>query len=58
MKEYAIGAFLDTEGAFDSTPIDTIKLAMNRYVPEALVDYTENMLAGKQNHGLSWGEGG
>jgi hypothetical protein len=46
MKEYAIGAFLDIEGAFDSTSIDTIKQAMNRHdVPEALVDWTENMLA-------------
>jgi hypothetical protein len=46
MKEYAIGAFLDTEGAFDSTSIDTIKQATNRHdVPEALVDWTENMLA-------------
>ena len=39
MKEYAIGAFLDIKGAFDSTSIDTIKQAMNRHdVPEALVD--------------------
>jgi hypothetical protein len=46
MKEYAIGAFLDIEGAFHSTSIDTIKQAMNRHdVPEALVDWTENMLA-------------
>jgi hypothetical protein len=48
MKEYSIGAFLDIEGAFDNTPLDTIKLAMNRYVPEALVDWTENMLAGRR----------
>jgi hypothetical protein len=46
MKEYAIGAFLDIEGAFDSTSIDTIKQAMNRHdVPEVLVDWTENILA-------------
>jgi hypothetical protein len=49
MKEYAIGAFLDIEGASDSTSIDTIKQAMNRYdVPAALVDWTENMLAGRR----------
>jgi hypothetical protein len=46
IKEYAIGAFLNIEGAFDSTSIDTIKQAMNRHdVSEALVDWTENMLA-------------
>jgi hypothetical protein len=49
MKEYANGAFLDIEGAFDSTSIDTIKQAMNRHdVPKALVDWTENMLAGRR----------
>jgi hypothetical protein len=47
VKEYAIGAFLCIEEAFDSTSVDSIKQAMVRhYVPEALVDWTENMLAG------------
>jgi hypothetical protein len=49
MKEYAIGAFLDTEGASDGASNDTIKQAMNRHdVPEELVDWTENMLAGRR----------
>jgi hypothetical protein len=49
MNEYAIGAFLDIEGALDSTSIDTIKQAMKRHdVPEVLVDWTENMLAGRR----------
>jgi hypothetical protein len=55
MKEYAIGAFLDIEGAFDSTSIITIKQAMNRHdVPEALVDWTENMLVGRRIMGRKW----
>jgi hypothetical protein len=50
MKEYAIGAFLDIEGAFDITSIDTVKQAMNRHdIPEALVDWTENVLAGRRS---------
>jgi hypothetical protein len=49
MKDYAAGAFLDIEGAFDSTATDTIKQAMNRHdIPEALMDWTENMLAGRR----------
>jgi retron-type reverse transcriptase len=48
MKEYATGAFMDIEGAFDSISIDTIKQAMNRHVPEAAVDWTENMLVGRR----------
>jgi hypothetical protein len=43
------GPFLDIEGALDSTSIDTIKQAMIRHhIPEALVDWTENMLAGRR----------
>jgi hypothetical protein len=45
-KEYATGAFLDTEGAFDRTSNVRIKQAIRREIPEALVDWTENMLAG------------
>ena len=45
-KEYAIGAFLDTDGAFDSTLNIAIKQAIIRHeTPEALMDWTENMLA-------------
>jgi hypothetical protein len=61
IKECATGAFLDIEGAFDSTSIDTIKQAMNRHdVPEALVDWIENMLAGRRivvYHGVTVVEG-
>jgi hypothetical protein len=47
-KEYTIGAFLDIEGAFGSTSNVTIKQAMIRHeIPEALVDWTENMLSGR-----------
>jgi hypothetical protein len=45
-KEYAIGAFLDIDGAFDSTSNIAIKQAIIRHeTPEALTDWTENMLA-------------
>jgi hypothetical protein len=38
-KEYAIGAFLDIAGAFDSTSNAAIKQAMIRQeIPEVLVD--------------------
>ena len=49
VKEYAIGAFSDIEGASDSTSIDTIKQAMIRHdVSEALVAWTESMLTGRR----------
>jgi hypothetical protein len=49
VKECAIVAFFDIEGASDSTSIDTIKQAMiRRDVPVALVDWTESMLAGRR----------
>lgn len=45
-KGYAIGSFLDIEGAFDSTSTEAIKQAMIRHlVPEVLVDSVENMVA-------------
>jgi hypothetical protein len=47
-KEYATGALLGTEGAFDSTTNIAIKQAMIRHeIPEALVDWIEYMLAGR-----------
>ena len=47
-KGYATGAFLDIEGSFDSTSNITIKQAMIKYkIPEALVDWTDRMLAGR-----------
>jgi hypothetical protein len=47
-KEYVIGAILDVEGAFDSTSDIAIKQAMIRHdIPEALVDWTQNMFTGK-----------
>jgi hypothetical protein len=47
-KEYATEAFLDIEGAFNSTSNVAIKQAMIRHeIPEALMDWTENMLAGR-----------
>ena len=47
-KEYANEAFLDIEGAFNSTSNVAIKQAMIRHeIPEALMDWTENMLAGR-----------
>ena len=40
-KGYAIGSFLDIEGAFDSTSTEAIKQAMIRHeVPEVLVDFS------------------
>jgi hypothetical protein len=49
MKEYAIVAFLDIKGAFDNTSIDTVKQAIIGHdIPEVLVDWTENMLAGRR----------
>jgi hypothetical protein len=45
-KKMPLGLFLDIEGAFDSTSNVAIKQAMIRHdIPEALVDWTENMLA-------------
>jgi hypothetical protein len=45
VKEYAIRAFLNIDGTFDSTSINTIKQATIRHqIPEAFVDWTENML--------------
>jgi hypothetical protein len=47
-KGYAIRAFLDTEGASDSTSNIAIKEAMTRHeIPDVLVDWTENRLAGR-----------
>ena len=48
------GAFLDIEGASDSTSNITIKQAMIRHeVPEVLVDWTENMLGGTAKRNLT-----
>jgi hypothetical protein len=48
-KEYANGAFLGIAGTFNSTSIDTIQQAIIRHkIPEALMDWTENMLAGRK----------
>lgn len=45
-KGYALGVFLDIEGAFDSTSYKVIKEALTRLgAPEALVDWTQSMLA-------------
>ncbi|KMQ83936.1 reverse transcriptase, partial [Lasius niger] len=47
-KGYAIGTFLDIEGAFDNTSNRAIKEATTRHgVPEPLVDWIEDMLTGR-----------
>jgi len=47
-KGYALGVFIDIEGAFDSTSNKSIKEAMTKHeVPEALVDWTQNMLTSR-----------
>ncbi|KMQ83132.1 lian-aa1 retrotransposon protein [Lasius niger] len=47
-KGYAIGTFLDIEGAFNSTSNKAIKEATTRHgVPEPLVDWIEDMLTGR-----------
>lgn len=48
-KGYALGVFLDIEGAFDSTSSKVICNAMDHHgVPDALVDWTRNMLEGRE----------
>jgi hypothetical protein len=45
-KGYAIGSFLDIEGAFDSTSMQAINQARIRHKDlEALMDWIEDMLA-------------
>jgi hypothetical protein len=47
-KRYAIARIVDIEGAFDSTSKVTQEQAMiTNEVPEALVDWVENMLAAR-----------
>jgi len=47
-KGYALGVFIDIEGAFDSTSNKSIQESMtNHEIPEALVDWTQNMLSGR-----------
>jgi len=47
-KGYALGVFIDIEGAFDSTSNKSIEESMtNHGIPEALVDWTQNMLSGR-----------
>ncbi|XP_020298080.1 uncharacterized protein LOC109862437 [Pseudomyrmex gracilis] len=56
-KGYALGVFLDIEGAFDSTLYDFIREAMTgHHIPAALADWTQSMLTGRTlivNHGDS-----
>ncbi|XP_020285272.1 uncharacterized protein LOC109855434 [Pseudomyrmex gracilis] len=43
-KEYALGVFLDIEGAFDSTSYDVIGDSMTRHdIPAALADWIQSM---------------
>ncbi|XP_018406343.1 PREDICTED: uncharacterized protein LOC108782547 [Cyphomyrmex costatus] len=60
-KGYAIGVFINIEGAFDSTSNTSTKDAMNRSnIPETLIDWTQNMLKSRRlivNHGNSSVEG-
>ncbi|XP_020298130.1 uncharacterized protein LOC109862474 [Pseudomyrmex gracilis] len=56
-KGYALGVFLDIEGAFDSTSYDVIREAMTgHHILAALADWTQSMLTGRTliaNHGDS-----
>ncbi|XP_020296294.1 uncharacterized protein LOC109861173 [Pseudomyrmex gracilis] len=56
-KGYALGVFLDIEGAFDNTSYDVIGKAMTRHnIPAALADWTQSMLTRRTllaNHGDS-----
>jgi len=47
-KGYALGVFINIEGAFDSTSNKSIKDAMTKHeILEALVDWTQNMLTSR-----------
>ena len=45
LKKFAIGTFMDVEGAFNHTSSEVIKTAMNiQGVPIAIVDWTCHVL--------------
>jgi len=47
-KGYALGVFLDIEGAFDSTSYPVIEKAMADHdIPVAIIDWTLSMLTGR-----------
>jgi len=49
-KGYALRVFIDIEGTFDSTSNKSIKEALAKHeIPEALVDWTQKMLMGRDD---------